>query len=165
MNPIVLANLIALVHFAWVAFLVVGLLLIVLGIVFRWGWVRNRWFRSIHLAMILIVVGESIAGIPCPLTVWEHRLRVQGGQASFEGDFIAYWVHRLMFFQAEPWVFTTAYLAFGLAVLATWIIAPPRFRGGRVEPSVAVEVLAPEAGEIVRGHRESWADPGSGLES
>lgn len=129
-SPAFLANLIALVHFAWVAFLVLGLLAILLGIAFRWGWVRNKWFRLIHLGMIVIVVGESLAGVPCPLTVWEHRLRVHAGQTTTEGDFIAYWVHRIMFFQAEPWVFTVVYLGFGLAVLGTWIVGPPRWRAG-----------------------------------
>lgn len=128
MSPAVLANLVALVHFAWVMFLVLGLGAILLGIAFGWRWVRNRWFRLIHLAMIAIVVGESLAGVPCPLTVWEHRLRERAGQASFDGDFIAYWVHRLIFFQAEPWVFTVVYLAFGAAVAAAWIITPPRWR-------------------------------------
>ena len=128
MSPALLANLIALVHFAWVAFLVVGLLLILLGIAFHWRWVRNPWFRLVHLAMIAIVVGESLAGVPCPLTVWEHRLRIRAGQTSFDGDFIAHWVHRLMFFEAEPWIFTVVYLAFGLAVLATLIVAPPRWK-------------------------------------
>jgi len=56
-------------------------------------------------------------------------LRQRAGQRTLEGDFIAGWVHRLMFFQAEPWVFTTAYVAFGAAVLATLVLAPPRWRG------------------------------------
>jgi len=123
---LLLADLIALVHFAWVAFIVFGLAAVLLGIVFRWSWVRNIWFRGVHLVMILIVVGESLAGIPCPLTVWEHELRVRAGQTTFEGDFIAHWVHRLIFFRAEPWVFTVAYVTFGLVVLATFVLAPPR---------------------------------------
>lgn len=127
MGPAALANLVALIHFAWVAFLVLGLAAILLGIAMRWEWVRNRWFRLIHLAMIAIVVGESLAGVACPLTVWEHRLRMQAGQQTVDEDFIASWVHRLMFFQAEPWVFTTIYVGFGLAVLGTWIVAPPRW--------------------------------------
>jgi hypothetical protein len=127
MNPsLLLANAIALIHVAWVAFIVFGLVAILLGIAFRWGWVRNFWFRAIHLAMILIVVGEEFAGIACPLTVWEHELRVRGGQTTFEGDFIAHWVHQLMFFDFEPWVFTVVYVAFGLLVLATFVLAPPR---------------------------------------
>lgn len=128
MSPTALANLIALAHFAYVAFLVLGLGAILLGIAFRWPWVRNRWFRVVHLAMIAIVVGEAMAGVKCPLTVWEHQLRMRAGQQTLEGDFIASWIHRLMFFRADPWVFTAIYVAFGLAVLATWIIAPPRWR-------------------------------------
>ncbi len=127
MNPLLLiADLIVLIHFAWVAFIVFGLAVVLLGIAFRWNWVRNIWFRGIHLVMILIVVGESLAGIPCPLTVWEHDLRVRAGQTTFDGDFIAHWIHRLMFFRAEPWVFTVAYVTFGLVVLATFLLAPPR---------------------------------------
>jgi hypothetical protein len=127
MNPLLLlADLIVVVHFALMAFIVFGLAAVLMGIVFRWAWVRNVWFRSIHLFAILVVVGESLAGIRCPLTVWEHDLRVQAGQKTFEGDFIAYWVHRLMFFRAEPWVFTVAYITFGLVVLATFALAPPR---------------------------------------
>ena len=122
-----LANLIAAVHLAWVAFVVLGLLAILVGIALRWEWVRNVWFRAIHLAMILIVVVESLADVPCPLTVWERHLRLQGGKTTFEGDFIAYWVHRLMFFRAEPWVFTLGYLTFGLAVAVAFVLAPPRF--------------------------------------
>lgn len=128
MGPAALANVIVLIHFAYVAFLVLGLAAILLGIAFRWRWVRNRWFRLIHLAMIGIVVAEALAGVACPLTVWEHRLRLQAGQTTVDGDFIASWVHRIMFYRAEPWVFTVVYVAFGLAVLATWIVAPPRWR-------------------------------------
>ena len=34
----------------------------------------------------------------------------------------------LLFFQPDRWVFTVAYTAFGLAVLAAFILAPPRRR-------------------------------------
>jgi hypothetical protein len=120
------------------AFIVFGLLAVLLGIVLRWKWVRNIWFRGVHLLLILIIVGESLAGAPCPLTVWEHDLRVEAGQTTFEGDFIAYWVHRLMFFRAEPWVFTVAYVTFGLVVLATFVLAPPRFKSTPKPPNDTV---------------------------
>ncbi len=141
MNPLLLlADLIVVIHFSLMAFIVFGLVAILLGIVFRWSWVRNLWFRGIHLFVILVIVGESLAGVRCPLTVWEHDLRVQAGQKTFEGDFIAYWLHRLMFFRAEPWVFTVAYVTFGLVVLATFLLAPPRL-GAVTEPPVAPESL------------------------
>ncbi|APW61069.1 DUF2784 domain-containing protein [Paludisphaera borealis] len=139
MNPLImLADLIVVIHFALMAFIVFGLLVVLLGVVFRWAWVRNIWFRAIHLFVILVIVGEALAGVRCPLTVWEHDLRVRAGQTTFEGDFIAHWVHRLMFFRAEPWVFTVAYITFGLVVLATFLLAPPRFKRD-AKPTVAPE--------------------------
>jgi hypothetical protein len=125
----VLADAIVVAHVAYVSFVVLGLAVILLGVAFRWRWVRNPWFRSIHLAMIGIVVGEAIAGIPCPLTVWEGQLRRAAGQAAYPGDFIGHWADRLLFYRFEPWVFTVIYATFGLAVLAAFILAPPRWRG------------------------------------
>jgi multisubunit Na+/H+ antiporter MnhB subunit len=121
-----LADLIVVVHATYVGFVVLGLVTILIGVAFRWKWVRNPWFRWVHITMIGIVVGEALAGIPCPLTVWEAQLRKAAGQVAYSGDFIGNWVHRILFFRFEPWVFTVVYVFFGVAVLATFILAPPR---------------------------------------
>jgi hypothetical protein len=121
----VLADLIVVTHAAYVSFIVLGLALILVGVALRWRWVRNTWFRTIHLLAIGIVVAETLAGIPCPLTVWERQLRQVAGQVGYRGDFIGYWVHHLLFFRAEPWVFTLVYMLFGMAVLAAFLLAPP----------------------------------------
>ncbi len=39
-------------HVSFVAFVIFGLVLIVVGGLRGWGWVRNRWFRIAHLAAI-----------------------------------------------------------------------------------------------------------------
>lgn len=122
----ILADAIVVFHASYVSFVVFGLAAILIGALFRWRWVRNFWFRIAHLAAIGVVVFESLAGIPCPLTVWESQLRRAGGQAGYTGDFIGYWAHRLIFYQAEPWVFTMLYVLFGVAVAAAFILAPPR---------------------------------------
>jgi polyferredoxin len=121
------ADAVVVVHFSYVAFVMIGLLAILLGLICRWGWVRNIWFRSLHLLAILVVAAEAICGITCPLTTWEQRLRALAGDTSYQGDFIADWVHRLMFFDCQPWVFTLCYVLFGLVVLATFVLAPPRW--------------------------------------
>ena len=126
----ILADLIVVFHASYVSFVLFGLILILLGVWLRWGWVRNFWFRALHLTAIGIVVAEALAGITCPLTDWENRLRRMAGQAGYPGDFLGYWAHQLIFYRAEPWVFTVLYLLFGLAVLAAFILAPPR-RPGR----------------------------------
>jgi len=124
-----LADLIVLIHASYVSFVVLGLLAILIGLVLRWGWVRSFWFRVIHLSAVGIVVAETLAGIPCPLTIWEKDLRAMAGQVSYPGDFLGHWAHQLIFYRAASWVFTLAYGLFGLAVLAAFVLAPPRWPG------------------------------------
>ena len=124
-----LADLIVVFHAAYVSFVVFGLVAILIGAVLRWRWVRNFWFRAIHLTAIGIVVLEALFGITCPLTDWEKRLRLAAGEASYSGDFIGHWAHQLIFYDAEPWVFTVIYILFGLAVVGALILAPPRLPG------------------------------------
>jgi hypothetical protein len=124
-----LANLIVVAHAGYFCFVVLGLVAILIGVAFRWQWVRNPWFRWIHITMIGVVVAEALAGLPCPLTVWERQLRQGAGQVAYAGDFLAYWAHRLLFVDAHRWAFTVAHTAFGLAVLAAFILAPPRWPG------------------------------------
>lgn len=124
----ILADLTVIIHFAYVTFVVLGLGFTLLGWVMKWPSVRNRWFRGIHLAMILVVVIEAWVGITCPLTTWEQELRSAAGQQTYEGDFIANWAHDAMFFQADPWVFTVCYTVFGGLVLTTLFCIPPKWR-------------------------------------
>ena len=119
---ILLADLILLVHFAFVLFVVGGLALIWAGAGLGWRWVRNLWFRVAHLAAILFVAGEALAGIWCPLTVWEDRLR---GGARVETSFIARWIHRILFYSLPEWMLTAVYVVFALVVIATfWLVRP-----------------------------------------
>ena len=116
-----LADLILLVHFCFVVFVVCGLFLIWLGAARGWRWVRNFWYRIAHLAAILFVAGESVAGMVCPLTVWEDALRGRGHESSF----IQRWVGRLLYYDFPEWVFIAAYLLFALAVVITFIRVRP----------------------------------------
>jgi hypothetical protein len=76
--------------------------------------------------MILIVVLEAWLGITCPFTTWEKELRRLAGQTTYQGDFLANFVHETLFFDAPAWVFTVCYTSFGLLILATFLLAPPR---------------------------------------
>jgi len=121
-----LADMVVLVHATFVAFVVLGMLAILAGIALHWKWVRNFWFRMIHLVAIGVVVAQALAGVLCPLTTLENWLRTQAGQAKYPGSFVAHWVHSLIFFDAPPWVFTVCYCLFGAAVLLLLALAPPR---------------------------------------
>ena len=119
-----LADLVLVVHFAFVAFVVGGLALIWIGAAAGWQWVRNFWFRVAHLAAIAFVAAEAVVGVLCPLTVWEAALR--GAQA--EKSFIAQWVHRLLFYDFPEWVFTVLHVGFALLVAGTWLCIRPKKR-------------------------------------
>ena len=121
------ADAVVVVHFAYVAFVVVGLLAILIGVARRRPWARNFWFRTVHLLAIGVVAAEAICGVTCPLTTWEQDLRSLAGESTYRGDFLATWAHHVLFFNAPPWFFTICHLGFALLVLATFVLAPPRW--------------------------------------
>lgn len=120
------ADAILLIHAAFVAFVVLGLVLIVLGKLRRWAWVRNPWFRYAHVAGIGVVVLQSWLGAICPLTTWEMALRERAGDTAYSGAFIAHWVESILYYRAPQWVFTVAYTVFGMLVAACWYWVRPR---------------------------------------
>ena len=122
----ILADILVVLHAAYVLFVILGLIAVLVGWLRKWRWIHNIWFRGIHLAMILVVVLEAWFGITCPLTTWEKDLRRLAGQSAYEGDFLANFVHEMLFFDAPQWVFTACYTGFGLLILATLLLAPPR---------------------------------------
>jgi len=115
-------------HLSFVAFVVVGLLLVFLGKAFAWNWVRNRWFRLAHLAAIAIVVAQSWFGIICPLTTLEMSLRSRAGNSVYPGTFMSHWLEEILYYDAPAWVFAVCYTAFALLVIASWFWVPPRPR-------------------------------------
>lgn len=127
-----LADLVLALHVSIVAFVVGGLVLIVAGNLAGWRWVNAPWFRVAHLAAIGIVIAEAWLGITCPLTTLEMWLRAQAAVPTYGGGFIEYWLSRVLYWRAPPWVFTAAYTLFGLAVAAAWWRYPPEIgRRGR----------------------------------
>jgi hypothetical protein len=123
----VLADAVVAIHTIYVGFVVFGLIAILIGYARDWRWVRNRYFRLVHLAAIGFVCLESIVGIDCPLTTLENGLRLGAGQSGYGGDFIGYWLDRLIFYDFPPSVFMVVYLAFGALVLLTLWLVPIRW--------------------------------------
>jgi uncharacterized protein DUF2784 len=119
-----LADALLAAHFLIAAFIVAGLILVWLGAALGWQWTRNPWFRYLHLGAIAFVAAEAVAGIACPLTVWEDMLRGGVRPESFVGR----WVQRLLYYQAPESVFTVAYVLWTAATLLTLWLVPPRRR-------------------------------------
>jgi hypothetical protein len=123
-----IADAVLMLHAAVVAFVVGGLVLIIVGNLRAWRWVNAPYFRIAHLAAIAVVVAEAWFGVVCPLTSLEMGLRAKAHATTYAGSFIGHWLQRLLYYEAPAWVFTVGYSLFGLVVAATWRRFPPRFR-------------------------------------
>ena len=52
-------------------------------------------------------------------------LREQAGQAGYGASFIQDWLYCLLYYRAEPVVFTLVYSLFSAAIALVWWFAPP----------------------------------------
>lgn len=125
-----LADVVLVVHFGVVVFVVGGLLAIPVGNALGWRWVNRWWFRIVHAAAIVVIAAQAWLGQHCPLTILEVWLRAQAGEATrHDVSFVQYWFERLLYFQAPLWVFAVLYTLFGVVVALAWWRYPPRSAG------------------------------------
>lgn len=123
-----LADLVLAVHLAYVGYVLLGLVLILVGVRRGWRWVRNPLFRVTHLAAILVVVLELIFQTNCPLTVWEVNLRALAGQPVSEATFVGRLMHYLLFVAVPGWMAPLIYVGCALVIGAAFVLAPPHWR-------------------------------------
>ena len=76
------ADVLLVVHLAFVAFVLFGALLVL-------RWPRLLWF---HVAAVVWGVLVEFTGAICPLTPLEVRLRQVGGDIGYQGDFIGHYL-------------------------------------------------------------------------
>ena len=121
-----------LLHFAFVASVVLGFVLIWAGYFAGWRWVRRAGFRVCHVVAMGLVLCESCVGMVCPLTEWEISLRAGAGQGQpYETSFMKEGIYRLMFFELSENTFLVIYAAFFALVLLTFWVVPPELKWGR----------------------------------
>jgi hypothetical protein len=136
MSPSLSADLMVTLHGSYIAFVLVGQLLILIGMVLKWSWIRNPWFRLGHALAIFIVVGEAALNFECPLTTWEKHLRLQAGQPfplenkpnALAGSCWGQFLDSIIYFDAPVDALLPYYVGFAVIVVGTWLLAPPRMR-------------------------------------
>lgn len=82
MDSGILADLLVVVHFAFVLFVAAGGLLVL-------RWPRLAW---LHLPAAIWGAWIEFSGGICPLTPWEQTLRARAGEASYTGDFVSHYI-------------------------------------------------------------------------
>lgn len=101
----VLADAVLVLHFTFIAFALLGGLLVS-------RWPRLAW---LHLPAAAWAAGIAFFGGICPLTPLENRLRAAGGEAGYAGGFIEHWVEALIY---PGWLTREIQMGLGAIVLA-----------------------------------------------
>jgi hypothetical protein len=83
----ILADLVVLVHFTFVLFVIAGALLSL----------HNRAWAWLHVPAFAWGALIEFRGWVCPLTPLENALRARAGQAGYAGGFIEHYVTRILY--------------------------------------------------------------------
>ncbi len=81
------ADLVLVVHLAFVLFVVLGGLLVL----------RRPWIAWLHIPAAIWGLLIEYTGWVCPLTPLENSFRMQGGDAGYSGGFIEHYIHALLY--------------------------------------------------------------------
>lgn len=110
------------VHLLIIGFNLFGLIVVPLGGWLSWRFVRLFWWRALHLASLMIVALQALAGRACILTLLQDAL-----SGRREAPLIMGWINRIIFWPLPLWVFSTFYvLILGFALALWWLVPPKR---------------------------------------
>jgi hypothetical protein len=82
-----LADLVVLVHFAFVLFVILGGFLVA----------RRRRVMPFHLAAAIWAALIEFSGWICPLTPLENQLRAKSGSDGYDSDFVAHYILPILY--------------------------------------------------------------------
>ena len=118
---ILFANLVLFLHFCIIIFIISGFLLIPIGYVLSWHWVKNKFYRIMHLILFCFITFQTLMGLKCPLTTIENNLR----EVFYSDSFIVFWVQKLIFWNLPTIFFVYLYSSLLLWTFIMWKIFPP----------------------------------------
>jgi len=126
----IIADIIVVVHFGWVLFMLLGFVLSLWG--FFWREFFNWWlFRILHLFGIVYVVLLAVLRQYCPLTILENTLRARYNPIlTYPGSFIVHYINRLIYPDVNPLILLIPTIFIAVFTVVIFIIKPPaRIRG------------------------------------
>ncbi len=104
------ADLIVIVHFAFLLFASFGALLAM-----RW-----RWIPWVHVPAVVWGTFVEVTGRICPLTPLENRFRAAAGRAPYHGDFVEHYIMPVLYPSAltreRQWLLALLLVLFNLVV-------------------------------------------------
>lgn len=88
----ILAEIVLVLHFCFVIFVVFGGLLVL----------RRRWIAWLHLPAVAWGIVIEFFWWACPLTSLENYLREAGGEAGYTNGFIDYYITAILYTPLSP---------------------------------------------------------------
>jgi hypothetical protein len=132
----ILADLVVLIHFTWILFVLWGFILTVCNSVSIYVLRRakdssraffDRWiFRTIHLAGIVYVTILTVLGKYCPLTILENKFRQQyNPELTYPGSFVVHYIERIVYPDANFLLFVIPTTIIALFSILMFMVKPP----------------------------------------
>ena len=120
-----MADILALIHVAYIGFAVLGGLLVL----------RRRWVMALHVPAAIWAALVDLAGWPCPLTKWENLALRRAGRPGYGGDFVAHYLFRAIYpeglTRTMAIVLASFVIAVNVTIYAVVIARSARRRGTR----------------------------------
>ncbi|MFN3533604.1 MAG: DUF2784 domain-containing protein [Candidatus Brocadia sp.] len=86
----ILADIVVLIHFLWIVFLILG----------AFAGVRIRLFKFLHIGGLIFAIFLQIMGWYCPLTYLEVWLRsMHDPSTAYPGSFIIHYVEKIVYIE------------------------------------------------------------------
>lgn len=107
----ILADIVFILHFCFVLFVIFGGLLVLC----------RRWILWLHLPALAWGILIEFLRLPCPLTAIEKGLIERGGDSVYAGDFIEHYVSLILYSTISPqtmWILGVLLIAFNLLIYA-----------------------------------------------
>lgn len=93
----ILADLVLLVHFLWIGFLILGALLLR----------RSKAGQIFHALALVATLGMQLLSWDCPLTLLEQWLRYRvDPRQGYEGSFLIHWAEKIVYLDISPQLVT-----------------------------------------------------------
>ncbi|MBU0878529.1 MAG: DUF2784 domain-containing protein [Candidatus Omnitrophica bacterium] len=121
----IFADLIVVMHFVWILFMLVGFMLTLCGFFYKrfFDW----WsFRVLHLCGIAYVGLLALLRQYCPLTILEYTLRAEcNPELRYPGSFIVHYIEKLVYPDVNPLVILIPTIFIAVFTIVVFIIKPP----------------------------------------
>jgi len=116
-----LADILLIFHFIWVLFLTAGFAIIL--------YLNLYWLRLIHAVGLAAALIMQLAGVYCPLTIWEERLKYGGAAPAHPRPFLLRLIEDFIYIDSRNlWIISIITGTFIVCVALSFRLRPLRKR-------------------------------------